>query len=60
MVCPYLLQREAVRQVTNDLDLDGREIGWQQIETEKNTPMPCLKEQCAAWQDGVCRYNGGR
>ncbi len=61
MICPYNNRSETQFQ------------SWKQSPDETGTlrngftatqtiyePMECAKEQCGAWQDGKCGYNGSK
>lgn len=56
MICPYIVHRKVVLQVTYDHDEDGQHVATEQIEYNTATPMTCTQEECTAWQEGRCRY----
>ena len=58
MYCPYAVHRKSVTQLTSEYDSEGRETGWQKIETNSAVFVKCVGEQCGAWQDEKCQYKG--
>jgi hypothetical protein len=58
MICPYIVHRTVVRQLTSEYDEAGNEVSWQQIEKNTAEPITCLGQACGAWKDGRCAYRG--
>lgn len=60
MKCPYIFPSSTY--TTQDYygyDADGKCTVHIHMSDEKSPMMDCLREACAAWQDGKCRYQGG-
>lgn len=67
MICPYIVDVKIVQRnmppmivdhVPNDDRIEPATIyGDRGLEEYQiHTPMTCEKDNCGAWQDGVCRY----
>ncbi len=60
MKCPYF-SLGTTRIVDTDEKIDeesGGSLGYIQKTKEVYEMRDCLKEECAVWCDGRCRYNG--
>lgn len=58
MICPYIVHRRVVSQLSRSLDEDMNDTGHEYVENNLACCMECQKENCAAWQDGKCNYKG--
>lgn len=58
MKCPYCVDYITVQQTDVDFDRDGMETGNSVVEVKRCALHDCLREECAAWQDGRCAYVG--
>lgn len=59
MICHYVVTRQTIRQTVSDLNDEGQETGWMQVENNVAYPIDCARENCGAFYDGRCRYNAG-
>ena len=58
MKCPYIQRQITVEETVQDFD-DNFNCTAITTETVKNIELPdCLREDCAAWNDGRCAYRG--
>ena len=58
MKCPYIQKSITVEETVQDFD-DNFTCTAITTETVKNIELPdCLREDCAAWNDGHCAYRG--
>lgn len=55
LYCPYRLKVEQVTQTAREYD-EIKEIVTNYKLIERQEMMECPKEECAAWQDGKCKY----
>ena len=55
MFCPYV-RSVYTRATMIDYDEDNIEVG--SIISEQYVNAECKKEECGAWYEGRCRYNG--
>ncbi len=55
MLCPYV-RKYYTR--TTLIDYDDENIEKGSIISEQYINERCKKEECGAWYDGRCRYNG--
>lgn len=59
MKCPYNVAIiKQVNQNRYEYDENGCSTFHQHKMVEEKLLMDCLKENCAAWQNGQCRYRG--
>jgi hypothetical protein len=59
MICPYVVHRKSILQITRNYNEDGIETDSQQVEQNRAECMECQKENCGAWHDNECRYYKG-
>lgn len=57
MECPYITDCFTIEETTNDFE-DGCCKSGTTITKNFVTPHNCLREDCAAWNDGRCAYRG--
>lgn len=58
MKCPYIHKQIAVEETAQEFD-ENFNCTAITTKTIKNIELPdCLKEDCAAWNDGRCAYRG--
>lgn len=58
MKCPYIQKQITVEETKQEFD-DNQCCTAITTKTIKNIELPdCLKEDCAAWNDGRCTYRG--
>ena len=58
MKCPYIQRQITVEETAQEFD-DNFNCTAITTETVKNIELPdCLREDCAAWNDGRCAYRG--
>ena len=58
MKCPYIQKQVTVEETVQEFD-DNFNCTAITTETVKNIELPdCLREDCAAWNDGRCAYRG--
>ena len=58
MKCPYIQKSITVEETAQEFD-DNFNCTAITTETVKNIELPdCLREDCAAWNDGHCAYRG--
>ena len=58
MKCPYIQKSITVEETAQEFD-DNFNCTAITTETVKNIELPdCLREDCAAWNDGRCAYRG--
>lgn len=60
MKCPYAVHRQTIRQTTIEYNGENMQTGYTEIEKNSAAFLKCLKENCGAWQNGKCCYNGER
>ena len=58
MICPYSVNRKIKTRTRISYDENGYHTDTAQIEESKITYPECQEENCGAWHDGECRYNG--
>lgn len=59
MKCPYtILDTVQTNTERYGFDENGNCISRRHTLVEQRDLMDCLKEECAAWQDGRCQYRG--
>ena len=56
MKCPYIVNTKIVSQETTDRDEIGNILQVQTIEKQTGSHTECLGCECAAWDDGRCKY----
>ena len=56
MKCPYIVDMTIITQLSYDRNEAGETDLVQSIETQTNNPIDCLGCECAAWDDGRCKY----
>ena len=58
MKCPYIQKQVTVEETAQEFD-DNFNCTDITTTTVKNIELPdCLREDCAAWNDGHCAYRG--
>lgn len=58
MKCPYIQKQVTVEETVQEFDNNQRCTDIT-TKTIKNIELPdCLREDCAAWNDGRCAYMG--
>lgn len=58
MKCPYIQKQVTVEETAQEFD-DNQCCTDITTNTIKNIELPdCLREDCAAWNDGRCAYRG--
>ena len=58
MKCPYIQKQVTVEETAQEFD-DNQCRTEITTKTVKNIELPdCLREDCAAWNDGRCAYRG--
>lgn len=58
MKCPYIQKQVTVEETAQEFD-DNQCCTNLTTTTVKNIKLPdCLREDCAAWDDGRCAYRG--
>ena len=58
MKCPYIQRQITVEETAQEFD-DNFNCTDITTTTVKNIELPdCLREDCAAWNDGHCAYRG--
>ena len=58
MKCPYIQKQVTVEETAQEFD-DNFNCTDITTTTVKNIELPdCLREDCAAWDDGRCAYRG--
>lgn len=59
MKCPYNCGETVQINVNRyKMDESGNCIAHRHRLVEQHALMDCLREECAAWQDGRCQYRG--
>ncbi len=58
MKCPYAVTRKLIQQTVYTYSDDGQQTAQQVFETNSAEYIPCLEQECAAWQNGHCCYRG--
>lgn len=54
MKCPYIFKIEQQTQTTYAYNDDGAVTVEGSLLNETQTPLDCLEDECAAWQEGRC------
>lgn len=58
MKCPYCCNHQTIQQTTYEYNEDGVITAQTLVESQNLKLHDCLKEECAAWQNGKCAYVG--
>lgn len=58
MICPYIVTRRIVVQSRHEYNDGGANTASEQVEINEAVPIKCTCEDCGAWANGRCRYNG--
>lgn len=58
MKCPYMTNETSQLVQRYAYDSDGVMIKLGEISKTIVEPTDCLREDCAAWNDGKCNYKG--
>ena len=58
MKCPYILNTQTIIQTKVEQDEEGENKHFFEVQNQRSEMIECIKNQCAAYINGKCNYNG--